>query len=352
MRNTTTKPNIQSQLNINEKLVFINGHWAIVPKCDVITGKSKNNPVGGFIDWNKKNNSNLTTARRVKNNEYYMLYSQIENELYNYIEYFNNKTIYCPIDKLNYEKEQGFVDFFRNNMDLLGIKKIICTIYNPNGKGVVISYDNNSSIVQTLRGDGAFASTECKNYMLASDIIVTNPSFSTARLFISQLMELNKKFIIVGDVNMVPYKDVFKHIMLKKMWCGYTKPTYFATDLDNVIKETQYEENGVIYEKFGNKLWFTNLPVKKEKLQLNKTYNEKSYKVYDESNVIDVNKIKDIPIDFDGVMGVPVSFIEVYNPNQFEIVGRMNSNSYDGFACYAIIGGKNIYQRILIRKVK
>ena len=351
--NSTPKmPNISSQLKKGEKLVYVNGKWTIVTDYTMVSGNQKT-IAGGFVDYSTKNNSSLTKARAIKNNEYYIPYSAVEDELIYYMDYFKDATIYCPVDKLNAEQENAFEKFFVENMKFLGIKKLICTYYNPNQNGVANIYTENSSITITLHSDGSFNTKECKNYMHMADIVVANPSGSTARQFISQIMDFDKKFIIVGDVNMVPYKDVFKYFMFKKMWCGYTKPTYFITDNTTPTKPSHIVDDGIVYEKFGNKVWFTNLPVEnKKELSLSKRYNSNQYINYDESDVIEVSKVKNIPCDFDGVMGVPLNFMEDYNPNQFEIVGRMNSNTYDGYACYAVVRGKNIYQRILIRRIK
>ena len=351
--NSTPKmPNISSQLKQGEKLVFVNGKWTIVTDYTLVAGKQKS-IAGGFVDYSTKNNASLTKASAIKNDEYYIPYSAVEDELIYYMDYFKDATIYCPVDKLNAEQEKAFEKFFVENMKFLGIKRLICTYHKPNQNGVAVIYDDNLTTTIKLQGDGSFNTKECKNYMRMSDIVVANPSGSTARQFISQIMEFDKKFIIVGDVNMVPYKDVFKYFMFKKMWCGYTKPAYFITDNTTPTKPSQIIENDVVYEKFGNKVWFTNLPVEnKKELSLSKSYSPNQYTNYDESDVIEVSKVKNIPCDFNGVMGVPLNFMEDYNPNQFEIVGRMNSNTYEGYACYAIIKGKNIYQRILIKRIK
>jgi hypothetical protein len=349
---TPKMPNISSQLKKGEKLVFINGKWTIMPDMTI---KKKGTQRGYDMILNSamRNNTTLTTGRRKKNDEYYITYDEVAKELVNYTQHFENSIIHCPIDKLNPEKEASILKFFKENIKKYNIKRFVCSYYSSTGNGSVVTISQDGESVYQLKGDGHFTSKECVELMRGCDIVIANPSGSSIRLFIDQLMDLNKKFIFVGDINMVPYKSVFKYIMFGKLFAGYTKPEYFATDLEEVDKPNQYKQNGVVYEKFGNKIWFTNLPVdSKEELALSSSYNPKKYVKYDESDVIEVSKVKDIPYDYDEVMGVPLNFFENYNPAQFEIVGRMNGNTYEGYACFAIINGCQKYQRLLIKRVK
>lgn len=350
--NSTPKmPNISSQLKKGEKLVYVNGKWTIMPDF-TITKKGSQKGYDMILNSAMKNNTTLTAGKRKKNDEYYITYDEVVKELTHYSHYFENATIYCPIDKLNPDNEVSILKFFRNNIKKYNIKRFVCSYYSTNSNGTVLTIHKDGEEVYNLKGNGHFTSKECIELMRASDIVVANPAGSSIRLFIDQLMETNKKFIFVGDINMVPYKSVFKYIMFGKLFAGYTKPEYFATDLADVDKPNQYKQNGIVYEKFGNKIWFTNLPVdSKEELALSCSYNPKKYVKYDESDVIEVNKVKNIPYDYNEVMGVPLNFFESYNPAQFEIVGRMNGNTYEGYACFAIINGSQKYQRLLIRRV-
>lgn len=175
--------------------------------------------------------------------------------------------------------------------------------------------------------------------MKEADIVVTNPPFSIIRDYIAQLDEYNKKFIFIGPQNIITYKEVFPLIKDNKLWLGYTHPKEFITP------------NGT--QKFGNISWFTNLETKKRKedLLLYKKYNAKDYPKYDNYNAINVDKVKDIPMDYYGVMGVPITFLDSYNPNQFEIVGAMTTTKVEGDNYgYPYINGEKKYARILIKR--
>ena len=260
-------------------------------------------------------NSNLHAAKKAANDEFYTKLSDIENELKHYKDHFKGKVIFCNCDD---PEESNFWKYFQLNFEFLGLKKLISTHFDDekpsyklelvgdiDGDGRVTKGD----IIKTpLKQNGDFRSPECVDILQEADIVVTNPPFSIIREYIAQLVEYNKKFIFIGPQNIITYKEVFPLIKDNKLWLGYTHPKEFITPGST--------------QKFGNISWFTNLETKKrtEDLLLFRTYNEKDYPKYDNYDAINVDKVKDIPMDYYGVMGVPITFLDSYNPNQFEII--------------------------------
>lgn len=206
-------------------------------------------------------------------------------------------------------------------------------LHSADGKPIVRQID--------LEGDGDFRSAECVELLKQSDIVVTNPPFSLFREYVSQLVEHNKQFLVIGSQNAITYKETFKLIRENRLWLGNGKPKQFKQP-DGSIKT------------FGNICWFTNLPHKKrnEELILFRTYagNEHKYPKYDNYDAIEVSKVVDIPADYAGVMGVPITFLDKYNPEQFEILGIANSARWIGFKCLTIINGRKIYNRLIIKR--
>jgi hypothetical protein len=331
-------------------------------------------------------NASLGKARNAKNDEYYTRLEDITVELQHYKPYFKDKVVYCPCDKMYNLGRSNFAKYFLGKFHSLGIKKLICTQYNPNGFGVSTIYDFekieklgikweyngekedgefvDESEIDTffLKGNGSFDSPECREIMKNCDIVVTNPPFSLFRKFLSQIMEFNKKFIIIGDEGVVKYKEVFPLIQQNKIWMGYGKPKAYATTLEKIENDkSQYEEDGVIYQKFGNHCWYTNLEhsKRKNKIYLSKHYDPKLYPIFDNYDAINVKQVKDIPVDYDGVMAVPITYIAKHNPNQFELVGQLNTGCFvdeNGWQAsngknMLSLNGKNVFHRILIRKI-
>ena len=294
--------------------------------------------------------ANLNKAKKAKNDEFYTLYSDVEKELAHYQQHFKGKIVYCNCDNPEWS---AFWRYFHINFDALGLKKLISTHYDKDKATYKIVYkggnDNNIEVgVKTLlQGNGDFRNQECIELLNESDIVVTNPPFSLFREYVAQLMEYGKKFIIIGSKNAITYKEFFPLLKDNKVWIGY-----------NSVNDFQQPDGS--FKKFGNIGWFTNLGIKKrhEKIVLRKIYTPEEYPTYDNYEAINVNKTVEIPSDYDGVMGVPISFLDKYNPNQFEIVGwsRHNDLNMDGGywkkgTCNdALIGGKLVYRRILIRK--
>ena len=268
-------------------------------------------------------NSNLRTAKRVKNDEFYTRYEDIELEVMKYRKQFKNKIVYLPCDDPA-EKKSEFWSFFVNNFDAFGLKKLIATHYDESGKAYKIWIeesefgftDDGDALQEDLQGNGDFRSPECQEIMKECDIICTNPPFSLFREFVDSILTHNKKFLIIGNTNAYTSKEIFTHIYKNHIWPGY-----------NAVHDF-YQPDGSI-KKFGNIGWFTNLPTSKreEELILTAEYNEFDYPKYDNYDAIEVSRVANIPKNYKGVMGVPITFVEKFNPNQFEIIGGFNGYS-------------------------
>lgn len=296
-------------------------------------------------------NENLRAAKRTKNDEFYTRYEDIEAEVMKYRKAFRDKVVYLPCDD-PLKKKSAFWTFFVNNFDAFGLKKLIATHYEPEKKQsymIWIDSDTNNdgfiseddaSIIMDLEGNGDFRSPECIEILKECDIVCTNPPFSLFREFVDILMTHNKQFLIIGSQNAFTYKEFFPLIKDNKVWVGY-----------NMVKKF-YQPDGSIKE-FGNICWFTNLPNlrRNEELILTKEYNEIDYPKYDNYDAIEVSKVVNIPKDYYGVMGVPITFIDKYNPEQFEILG--DSRYHDGSDIandINFINGKGLYRRVLIKR--
>lgn len=300
-------------------------------------------------------NTNLRKAAKVKNDEFYTRYEDIENEVMKYRKQFKNKIVYLPCDDPA-EKKSEFWSFFVNNFDAFGLKKLIATHFDENGKAYKIWIDSDlnsdgwiddaDALQEDLEGNGDFRSEECINILKECDIVCTNPPFSLFRELIDLIITHNKQFLIIGNKNAYAYKEIFTLIKNNKIWTGYNAVHNFIQPDGNI-------------KKFGNIGWFTNLQSKKrnEELILTKTYNEIDFPYLDNYNAINVGRVVNIPKDFNGYMAVPITFIDKYNPNQFEIFGITNTgeknpgirlpNTAHG---RPLLNGKELYIRILIRK--
>ena len=296
-------------------------------------------------------NSNMYKAKKAKNDEFYTQIGDIEKELLHYKEQFNNKVVFCNCDD---PETSHFWKYFDLNFDHLNLKKLISTHYDkekPTYK-LEITRDKNNKKLESIKTDliqnGDFRSPECIELLKESDIVCTNPPFSLFREYVDTLIKYDKKFLIIGNYNAVTYKEIFKLIKDSRLWLGYNKCKNFLTS-DNSIKSV-----------FTS--WFTNLDVKKrhEFLDLRfKSYeqNPELYPKYDNYNAINVNKVKDIPGDYNDAIGVPIAFLECYNPKQFKILGQTGIIEPDGI-CIKYKGGrpyindKRMYSRIFIKKIK
>lgn len=265
-------------------------------------------------------NSNLHAAKVAKNDEFYTRFEDINFEInlveHGYRPFFKDKVVYCNCDD---PEESNFWKFFKARFNGLKLKKLISTHYDQEGKSSYkLEYDGERVTKSELDGNGDFRSPECVELLKESDIVVTNPPFSLFREFVALLMKYEKKFVIIGSMNAITYKEIFPLIKDNKIWLGYTQPKIF-------IQPDGSEK------KFGNILWFTNLEIPKrhEPMLLGGSYERGSKKgmfpKYDNYDAINVDKVCDIPEDYDGVMGVPITFLDKYCPEQFEIV---NANDY------------------------
>lgn len=293
-------------------------------------------------------NKNLHNAKESKNDEFYTQLEDIEKELSHYRHHFEGKVVFCNCDD---PYESNFFKYFVLNFNTLKLKKLIATsyiaspvafkelpvkkgnasfedllkpykieideVYDQNGDGAINLQDVKEILEKAekggkmtkLIGDGDFRSSKSKELLKQADIVVTNPPFSLFREYVAQLIEFDKKFLIIGSNNAITYKEIFPLIRDKKLWLGYNKVKEFI------------QRNGEI-KKFGNIGWYTNLDIKKrhEEIVLVKKYNPLDYPKYDNYDAIEVSKVKDIPKDYDGVMGVPITFLDKFNPEQFEIL--------------------------------
>lgn len=318
-------------------------------------------------------NKTLQAARKEKNDEFYTQLADIENELKHYKQHFEGKTVLCNCDD---PYESNFFKYFAMNFNYLKLKKLIATCYDSsmvaftqlslfdggkeilngsrkayrielnevkdyNGDGAIdladveymLRYGDNSP--KKLNGNGDFRSEECLELLKQADIVVTNPPFSLFREYVAKLIEYDKKFIIIGNQNAITYKEIFPLLKDNKMWLGYNSGAQIFRVPATIERKNLFVRDGVTYAKFGNICWYTNLeqPKRHELLPLYKKYTPEEYPKYDNYDAIEVSKVADIPYDYfpsessSGDMGVPITFLDKYNPEQFEIVGLLNSSN-------------------------
>ncbi len=348
---------------------------------------------------NKISNKSLHSAKSGKNDEFYTQLSDIERELRHYKEQFKDKVVYCNCDD---PRVSNFFHFFSYNFEKFGLKKLIATCYknqnmdlfseNESEQAIYLVYkgdkkgnnipDPKEIGIRELKGDGDFRSQECIDLLKQADIVITNPPFSLFREYVAQLLEYEKNFLIIGNGNSITYKEIFKKIQEDKIWLGVTKPRLFL--IDNKEKFAKYcsDANKILIEgkeywavdiSVGTPTyWFTNIDMSKrhEDIILYKTYygNEAQYPRYANYDAIEVGKVKDIPVDYEGEMGVPITFLDKHNPDQFEIIGssitlgaRMSDFAKKGTyqsggpRFYLALGNgtyQRLYERIVIKNKK
>lgn len=335
-------------------------------------------------------NKNLNAAKEAKKDEFYTQLEDINNELRHYREHFRGKTVLCNCDD---PRVSNFFTYFAYNFEFLGLKRLITTCYknqnmdlfsqNQSEQAIYLIYDgdkNGNNIpdpeeigIHPLKGDGDFRSRECIELLKQADIVVTNPPFSLFREYVAQLMKYEKKFLIIGHQNAIHYKEIFPLIKENKVWLGYGfkgGAGHFISKYEDKATAGDHKE-GMI--RVSGVHWFTNLEIKKrhENLILYKHYTHEEYPRYENFDAIEVSKTADIPCDYDGMMGVPTTFLDKYNPDQFEIIGlaegdlgkelgltpfdrtlkKLNKSLRDGQLFYMINGyPQKPYSRILIRK--
>lgn len=330
-------------------------------------------------------NKQLSQAKKGKKDEFYTQLADIDAELKHYRGHFAGKTVLCNCDD---PRMSNFFYYFVLNFHYLGLKKLITTCYknqNPNScskniskQAVYLVYEgedigsppnpNIAGLVHPMQGDGDFRSPECIKFLEEADIIVTNPPFSLFREYVAQLIEYGKKFIIIGNINAVTYKEIFPLIQTNQIWLG---PSIHSGDREFEIPSSypltaagiRIDDQGRRYIRVKGVRWFTNLdfPQRHQALILHKKYRSEEYPHYDNYDAINVDKTADIPCDYDGVMGVPITYLDKHNPDQFEILDANNFiignrapqkphgliKDKDGS-----VEGRIVYARILIRKRK
>ena len=295
-------------------------------------------------------NRNLHRAKSNKKDEFYTQLVDIENELRHYTEHFRGKVVYCNCDD---PRVSNFFHYFAYNFRVLGLKKLITTCYKNQQmnmfsqhdaqKAIWLEYDgteNETGVpsvedigIHYLQGDGDFRSPECIELLKQADIVVTNPPFSLFREYVAQLIEYDKKFVIIGHQNAITYKEIFPLIKEGKMWLGhgfqggathFIAPNYEDYAVSGDHREGMVRVSGVV--------WFSNLDHKKrhEELILYKRYTPEEYPHYDNYDAINVDKTKEIPRDYDGAIGVPISFLDKHNPDQFDILGITDRQNNSG----------------------
>lgn len=320
-------------------------------------------------------NENLRAAQRAKKDEFYTQLTDIENELRHYKSHFRDKVVYCNCDD---PRVSNFFQYFSLKFEHLGLKKLVTACYKNQEmdlfsrhdceKAVYLEYDGDQDgnrradpreiEVKHLKGDGDFRNLECIELLKQADIVCTNPPFSLFREYVAQLMKYEKKFLIIGPRNAITYKEVFPLIKGDRIWLGHgfqAGNAYFKTNNPDSFAPGVYNpETGLV--KFRNVVWYTNLDHNKrhEELILYKEYSPEEFPKYDNYDAIEVNKVKDIPEDYDGVMGVPITFLDKYNPEQFEIIGldRPLVEALAGRQSRFLLRGKEKFARIAIRNKK
>lgn len=344
-------------------------------------------------------NRNLNAAKRAKKDEFYTQLADIERELHHYWPHFRGKTVLCNCDD---PYESNFFKYFALRFNQLGLRRLLCTCYNGSpvrGTELLLHFDGEADepkrqaymvdihAVPDLNGDGAvdltdvrlllendrnalrllqtgdFRSAECVALLREADVVVTNPPFSLFREYVGQLMDYGKKFLIVAPQNAITYKEIFPLIKENRIWLGFKSGDMaFKVPADSEPRTTRYwvDEGGQKWRSLGNICWFTNLDHTKrhEELDLVCRYNPDDYPKYDNYDAIEVSKVVDIPCDYDGAMGVPITFLDKYNPEQFEVVGVTESEGKgfsnglwhtDSGVAQAIVNGKKKYKRVFIR---
>jgi len=309
----------------------------------------------------KATNKLLQKAKKAKSDDFYTQLIDIEKELKNYKNHFRGKVVFCNCDDPEYS---NFWNYFALNFEFLGLKKLIATHFQTEKQSykleMVMDENKDSKIIKKetiktpLKENGDFRSPECIEILKEADIVVTNPPFSLFREFVAQLVKYNKKFLIIGNVNAITYKEIFKLIKENKAWLGI----HLGRGISGFIVPEHYELYGTEarIDSLGNRivspnncLWLTNLDtsIRHEDIALTKRYfgNEAEYPKYDNYDGINVNKTKDIPLDYSGAMGVPITFLHKFNPNQFEIIKFRKGNDEKDLS----INGKCPYFRILIK---
>lgn len=312
------------------------------------------------MEKNMRSSKDLSNAKSSKKDEFYTSYHDIELEIENYKSQLKAKVVIC---NCNDSLKSNFTKYFLDNFNRLSLKRLICISYGhlSNQHGYVLDKKKGlKPSIQTLQGDGDFKSDESIYYLKQADVVVTNPPFSLFRQFLSILSKYKKKFIILGNVNALTYKEVFSLILKNQLWLGasiHSSDREFKVPSDYPLAAygSRRDANGVGYIRVTGVRWFTNVNYlqRYKKLVLKQDYNPNDYPNYDNYNAIEVGRVANIPRNYDGVMGVPITFMDKFNPEQFKILGLDRhvapKESLKGgrLAVY----GKRKYARILIKRI-
>lgn len=324
----------------------------------------------------------LSKARKQKKDEFYTQLSDIAEELRHYKEHFRGKTVLCNCDD---PRISNFFYYFAYQFEALGLKRLITTCYKNQTPDLFSQHDCERAIylvydgdrngnrvpdpeeigIHELQGDGDFRSPECVELLKLADIIVTNPPFSLFREYVGELVRHSKKFLILGNVNAITYKEIFPLIQDNQLWLGasiHSGDREFGVPMDYPLESTSFriDSEGHRFIRVKGVRWFTNLDYheRHEDIILYKTYNPTDNPRYDNYDAIEVGKTGDIPMDYDGLMGVPITFLDKYNPSQFEIVGCSDNGAVpDEYKLphfkkhnEPFINGQKVYKRIFIRR--
>ena len=277
-------------------------------------------------------NFNLRAARTAKNDEFYTQYCDIASEIPYYTKHLDGKWVYCPCDDY---KISNFVKYLKDNFDELKLKHLTSTNYDIGDGAYRFDYDGVTEQVTELKEDGDFRSDECLEIFKQADVIITNPPFSLFREYMAQLIEYKKTFLIIGNGNAICFKEIFPLIKNNIIWIGHKPlssgmkflagPNYDSSK----CKNPQYDENGNIIISVMNCGWFTNMEHDKchEPIKLSKKYSPEAYPKYENYDAIECGRLSNIPIDYDGIIGVPITLFDKYCPEQFEIIGQSHSKA-------------------------
>ena len=315
-------------------------------------------------------NANLHKAKNAKNDEFYTQLTDVSKEMMYYKEHFKDKIVFCNCDDPAWS---AFWEYFHLNFAELGLKKLISTYYDKTKPTYKMEYsggddnDIKASVKTPLEGNGDFRNKECLDLLDECDIVVTNPPFSLFREYVAVLMEHKKKFIILGNMNALTYKEIFSLIRDNQLWYGASihsgdRKFYVPDNYPLEAAGCGVDEDGKRYIRVKGVRWYTNMDYsgRHEELKLWKTYNESDFPKYENYDAINVNKYSEIPVDYNGVMGVPITILDFYCPEQFDILGISASwDETDIMKCLKlsethrhapIMNGKEVYRRIFIRK--
>lgn len=284
------------------------------------------------------NHNHLCRAERknrtgVANDEFYTPYEKIEAEFSNYAGKLAGKTVYCPCDDW---KKSNFVKYFLDNFEKHGLKKLMATSLSFSGRSVGFEYDGKIQKIHPLDCNGDFRSEECREIMKNCDVVATNPPFSLVSKFVLQILEFDKKYLLVGPILMPQYPSLFIHAKDQKILPGYSGRFSIESDVSGTVAACS---------------WWQNFGCSGRSCPSTRKFSEMQYEVFDERpDIINVDKVKDIPMDYDGLIGAPSTFLLNWNPDEFEVLGRLGTGGFKGYLGETLVAGKYKFSRIVIKR--